>query len=43
MREPDQYSFYTDWSILHCSVFHLVYNAVKHSKKGTAILIRAEV
>lgn len=27
----------TDWSLLRCSLYHLLYNAVKHAKKGTLI------
>ena len=31
-----------DWAVLKGILFHLIYNAVKHSKKGGKITIRAE-
>lgn len=35
VRLLDNESFTTDWNVLQCSLFHLVYNAVKHGKKGS--------
>lgn len=32
----------TDWAVLKCVLFHLVYNAVKHSKKGSNITIKVD-
>ena len=29
----------SDWSVLMCALFHLIYNAVKHSRKCSEITI----
>jgi K+-sensing histidine kinase KdpD len=32
----------TDWNVLQCGLFHLVYNAVKHGRKGSIIYFDVE-
>lgn len=32
--------YMTDWPVLKCVMYHLFSNAVKHSEKGTKILIK---
>lgn len=40
---PQDFPVCTDWAILKCGLFHLIYNAVKHSLKNSEISVSAEL